>query len=142
MAFFGYKVQNYKGVVFALAGMIAGLSGGLYAFHEGYVGPGQLGPVLSTQVVLYVLFGGVGTLVGGIGRRGHHRSVQLPPFAKMGDRLADRAGAAAAGGDYVSSHRPDRLFRVGARAGGVFRQARRGRKCETSRRHASEAPIP
>ena len=25
--------------------MIAGLSGGLYAFHEGYVGPGQLGPV-------------------------------------------------------------------------------------------------
>jgi branched-chain amino acid transport system permease protein len=66
MAFFGYKVQNYKGVVFALAGTIAGLSGGLYAFHEGYVGPGQLGPVLSTQVVLYVLFGGVGTLVGAV----------------------------------------------------------------------------
>ena len=66
MAFFGYKVQSYKGMVFALAGMIAGLSGGLYAFHEGYVGPGQLGPVLSTQAVLYVLFGGVGTLVGGL----------------------------------------------------------------------------
>jgi len=66
MAFFGYKVQNYKGAVFALAGMIAGVSGGLYAFHEGYVGPGQLGPVLSTQVVLYVLFGGVGTLAGAV----------------------------------------------------------------------------
>ncbi len=66
MAFFGYRVQSYKGVVFALAGMIAGLSGGLYAFHEGYVGPGQLGPVLSTQVVLYVLFGGVGTLAGAV----------------------------------------------------------------------------
>ena len=66
IAFFGYHVQNYKGVVFAIAGLIAGLSGGLYAFHEGYVGPGQLGPVLSTQVVLYVLFGGVGTLIGGI----------------------------------------------------------------------------
>ena len=66
IAFFGYKVQNYKGVVFAIGGLIAGLSGGLYAFHEGYVGPGQLGPVLSTQVVLYVLFGGVGTLIGGI----------------------------------------------------------------------------
>jgi len=66
IAFFGYRVQNYKGVVFAIAGLIAGLSGGLYAFHEGYVGPGQLGPVLSTQVVLYVLFGGVGTLIGGI----------------------------------------------------------------------------
>jgi len=66
IAFFGYRVQNYKGVVFAIAGLVAGVSGGLYAFHEGYVGPGQLGPVLSTQVVLYVLFGGVGTLVGGI----------------------------------------------------------------------------
>ncbi|MEO8165005.1 MAG: branched-chain amino acid ABC transporter permease, partial [Betaproteobacteria bacterium] len=66
IAFFGYQVQNYKGAVFAIAGAIAGLSGGLYAFHEGYVGPGQLGPVLSTQVVLYVLFGGVGTLIGGI----------------------------------------------------------------------------
>jgi branched-chain amino acid transport system permease protein len=66
IAFFGYQVQNYKGVVFAISGLIAGLSGGLYAFHEGYVGPGQIGPVLSTQVVLYVLFGGVGTLIGGI----------------------------------------------------------------------------
>jgi len=66
MPFLGYKVQNYKGVVFELAGLIAGVSGGLYAFHEGYVGPGQLGPVLSTQVVLYVLFGGVGTLIGAI----------------------------------------------------------------------------
>ncbi len=64
IAFFGYQAQNYKGVVFTLAGIIAGLSGCLYAFHEGFVGPGQLGPVLSTQAVLYGLFGGVGTLVG------------------------------------------------------------------------------
>jgi urea transport system permease protein len=66
IAFFGYKTQDYKGFVFALAGLIAGLAGGLYAFHEGFVGPGQLGPVLSTQVVLYALFGGVGTLIGPI----------------------------------------------------------------------------
>jgi branched-chain amino acid transport system permease protein len=66
IAFFGYKTQTYKGIAFTLAGLIAGLSGGLYAFHEGYVGRGQLGPVLSTQVVLYALFGGVGTLVGPI----------------------------------------------------------------------------
>ena len=66
IAFFGYKVQNHKGLVFSLAGFIAGLSGGLFAFHEGFVGPGQLGPVLSTQVVLYALFGGVGTLLGPI----------------------------------------------------------------------------
>jgi branched-chain amino acid transport system permease protein len=66
MAFLGYRVHYYRSAVFAIAGMVSGLSGGLYAFHEGYVGPGQLGPVLSTQAVLYVLFGGVGTLAGGI----------------------------------------------------------------------------
>ena len=48
------------------SGFIAGLAGGMYAFHEGYVGPGQLSPVLSTQVVLYVLLGGVGTLIGAV----------------------------------------------------------------------------
>ena len=64
IAFFGYKTQNYKGLVFSVAGLVSGLAGGLYAFHEGFVGPGQLGPVLSTQVVLYALFGGVGTLIG------------------------------------------------------------------------------
>ncbi len=66
ITFFGYRVQHVKGIVFALAGFIAGLAGGMYAFHEGYVGPGQLSPVLSTQVVLYVLFGGVGTLIGAV----------------------------------------------------------------------------
>jgi branched-chain amino acid transport system permease protein len=66
LGFFGYQVQSYKGVVFSLAGFIAGVSGGLFAFHEGFVGPGQLGPVLSTQAVLYVLFGGVGTLIGAV----------------------------------------------------------------------------
>lgn len=64
--FFGYNVQTFKGVAFSLAGLIAGLAGGLFAFHEGFIGPGQLGPVLSTQAVLYVLFGGVGTLAGAI----------------------------------------------------------------------------
>ena len=36
IAFFGYKVQNYKGVVFSLAGFIAGLSGGLFAAVLGF----------------------------------------------------------------------------------------------------------
>jgi len=66
IAFLGYNVQTFKAVIFSFAGMIAGISGALFAFHEGFVGPGQLGPVLSTQAVLYVLFGGVGTLAGAI----------------------------------------------------------------------------
>ena len=64
VAFFGYDAQRLKLIVFSLAGAIAGLAGGLYAFHEGFVWPNVLGVVLSTQVVLYALLGGVGTLIG------------------------------------------------------------------------------
>jgi branched-chain amino acid transport system permease protein len=66
LAFFGYETQNYKGVVFCIAGMVAGLAGGLHVFHEGFIGSGQVGPVFSTQVALYAMFGGAGTLIGPI----------------------------------------------------------------------------
>lgn len=64
IGFFGYRVETYKGIIFSVAGAVAGLAGGLYAYHEGFVWPSMLGVVLSTQIVLYCLFGGVGTLVG------------------------------------------------------------------------------
>lgn len=66
LTFFGYRVQHFKAVVFSISGAIAGLAGGLYAFHEGFVWPNLMGVILSTQVVLYVLFGGVGTLIGAV----------------------------------------------------------------------------
>src|SRR6202047_1995995 len=66
IAFFGYRVQRLKAIVFSLAGAIAGPAGGLYTFHEGFVWPNMLGVVLSTQIVLYALFGGVGTLIGAV----------------------------------------------------------------------------
>lgn len=66
IGFFGYKAQHLKAVIFAISGAIAGMAGSLYAFHEGFVGTNVLGVVMSTQVVLYVLFGGSGTLVGAI----------------------------------------------------------------------------
>jgi branched-chain amino acid transport system permease protein len=66
IAFFGYKAQHLNAIVFAVGGTIAGLAGSLYAFHEGFVWPNMLGVVISTQVVLYVLFGGSGTLIGAV----------------------------------------------------------------------------
>jgi branched-chain amino acid transport system permease protein len=66
IAFFGYKEQHLKAFIFTIGGAIAGLGGALYAFHEGFVWPNLLGVVISTQVVLYVLFGGSGTLIGAI----------------------------------------------------------------------------
>jgi branched-chain amino acid transport system permease protein len=64
LAFFGYRVQFYKAIVFAFAGMIAGLAGALYSYHQGFIGPGNMGPALSTMAVIYCLFGGAGTLIG------------------------------------------------------------------------------
>ncbi len=64
LAFFGYRVQTFKALVFCFAGMLAGLAGSLYAHHEGFIGPASMGIGLSTFAVLYALFGGVGTLIG------------------------------------------------------------------------------
>lgn len=64
LSFLGYRVQVFKALVFSYAGMVAGLAGGLYAHHEGYIGPADLGIGLSTYAVLYGLLGGVGTLIG------------------------------------------------------------------------------
>ncbi|CAB3797027.1 branched-chain amino acid ABC transporter permease [Pararobbsia alpina] len=66
VAFLGYRVSRLKAAVFIFAGAIAGLSGGLSAFHEGFIGPGALGIVLSSQVVFYCLIGGSGTLLGAV----------------------------------------------------------------------------
>src|SRR5262245_49550062 len=64
LAFFGSEPEQLKLIVFSLAGAIAGLAGGLFAFHEGFVWPNMLGVMLSTQIVLYALLGGIGTLIG------------------------------------------------------------------------------
>lgn len=64
LAFFGYRVQVFKALVFTVAGAVAGLSGALYSYHQGFTGPGNLGPGLSTTAVIYCLFGGSGTLIG------------------------------------------------------------------------------
>lgn len=64
LAFFGYRVQLYKAIVFSFAGLVAGLAGALYSYHQGFIGPGNMGPGLSTMAVIYCLFGGAGTLIG------------------------------------------------------------------------------
>jgi branched-chain amino acid transport system permease protein len=66
ITFLGYKAQHLKATVFTAGGAIAGLAGSLYAFHEGFVWPNMVGVVTSTQAVLYVLFGGSGTLIGAV----------------------------------------------------------------------------
>ena len=64
LAFLGYRVQIFKVLVFSLAGMISGVAGALYSYHQGFIGPGNMGPGLSTEAVIYCLLGGAGTLIG------------------------------------------------------------------------------
>ena len=62
--FLGYRVQVLKVLVFSFAGAISGIAGALYSYHQGFIGPGNMGPGLSTQAVIYCLLGGSGTLIG------------------------------------------------------------------------------
>lgn len=62
----GYNTPKYKTIMFAMGSGMAGLGGALYAPYNGFVSPNQLGFVLSTSVLLWVLVGGRGTVVGAI----------------------------------------------------------------------------
>lgn len=62
--FLGYKRPVVQLAVFSAVAAIGALAGGLYALEEGFVSPSFLGVALSTQVLVYILLGGRGTLVG------------------------------------------------------------------------------
>lgn len=64
LAFFGYRVQAFKALIFTFAGAVAGLAGALYSYHEGYAGIDMVGIQTSTMAVLYAFVGGTGTLIG------------------------------------------------------------------------------
>ncbi len=62
----GYPVQRYKIVSVMLSGLFAGLAGVLYAIQNQFAAPDFVFFVISGQVVIYNVIGGVGTLVGPI----------------------------------------------------------------------------
>lgn len=62
----GYDVEKYKTLVFGVGSAMAGLSGALYTSYQGFVSPPVLGFLLSTEVLVWILIGGRGTLVGAI----------------------------------------------------------------------------
>lgn len=60
----GYNPVTYKALVFGLSTGIAGFAGALYAMYSGFISPPILGFILSTEVLIWVLIGGRGTLFG------------------------------------------------------------------------------
>jgi urea transport system permease protein len=66
LEFLGYNVGNYKIFVFAISAALSGLSGLLYAPQVGIITPSQVGVLPSLEIVIWVAFGGRGTLWGAL----------------------------------------------------------------------------
>jgi urea transport system permease protein len=62
--FLGYRVENYKLVVFTVSAMMAGVAGALFVPQVGIINPGEFAPANSIEAVIWVSVGGRGTLVG------------------------------------------------------------------------------
>jgi branched-chain amino acid transport system permease protein len=60
----GYSVERYKIVAVMLSGLFAGLSGILYALQNKFAAPDFVFFVISGEVVIFNVMGGMGTLVG------------------------------------------------------------------------------
>ncbi|MEM9441721.1 MAG: urea ABC transporter permease subunit UrtC [Pseudomonadota bacterium] len=62
--FLGYRVEQYKLLVFVLSAMMAGVAGALYVPQVGIINPGEFAPANSIEIVIWVAVGGRGTLIG------------------------------------------------------------------------------
>jgi branched-chain amino acid transport system permease protein len=64
MEVLGYHTWLHKYVAFVLAGLFAGVAGGLFVYYNGFVSPAYLSIVLSATALIMVILGGAGTLLG------------------------------------------------------------------------------
>lgn len=64
MEVLGYNTWLYKYVAFILAGALAGLSGNLFVYYNGFVSPAYLSVIFSASALIMVILGGAGTLLG------------------------------------------------------------------------------
>jgi branched-chain amino acid transport system permease protein len=62
----GYPVERYKIVAVMISGLFAGLAGVLYAVQNEFAAPDFVFFVVSGEVVIFNVIGGIGTLVGPI----------------------------------------------------------------------------
>ena len=62
----GYDVRQYKLVVFAIGAGIAGLAGVLFCAWGAYVSPTVFSLGFTAQIIMWILVGGLGTVVGPI----------------------------------------------------------------------------
>ena len=66
LEFLGYNTSSFKIFVFAVAAALAGVAGLVYAPQVGIITPSQIGVLPSLEIVIWVAFGGRGTLWGAV----------------------------------------------------------------------------
>lgn len=91
----GIYVAGYKVLAFVLSAAICGLAGGLMAHHLKFVTPEAFGLLLSMELVLMVVIGGLGSLHGAV--FGAVLIGALPAFIShlkplLGQRIASQSG--------------------------------------------------
>lgn len=64
--FSGYDPTDYKVLVFAVSGAIAGIAGAFYTIQSGSVSPRAMDIAFSIEMVIWVAVGGRATLIGAI----------------------------------------------------------------------------
>jgi len=64
--FIGYRVEYVKLAVFTFSAMLAGIAGALYVPQVGIINPGELSPLNSIELVIWVAIGGRATLYGAV----------------------------------------------------------------------------
>ena len=64
--FLGYHVESYKLFVFTITAIAAGIAGALYYPQAGIINPGEIAPIASIYLAVWVAIGGRGRLYGAV----------------------------------------------------------------------------
>jgi len=62
----GLEIAKTKRRAFVISSFFAGLGGGFYSHHLGYISPGSFGFIISVQILIAAVLGGLGSLSGSI----------------------------------------------------------------------------
>lgn len=62
----GLNVAKTKRRAFVISSFFAGIGGGFYAHHVGYISPGSFGFIISVQILIIAVLGGLGSLSGSV----------------------------------------------------------------------------
>ena len=66
LMFLGFSPLSYKLFVWTLSAVLCGIAGALYVPQVGIINPGEMAPVNSIEMAIWVAVGGRGTLIGPI----------------------------------------------------------------------------